>query len=1033
MPEDAVRLDIRLMGAPEIFIGTKPLALHHHKSRALLYHLAATGQSHTRDHLATLLWGESGQSEAYHSLRSSLYHLRKALQAVQSDETLISDGDLLNLHPDHFQCDILEFHDLIPRGDEASLSRAAALRKGPFLQGFSLPDAPMFDDWVQIENTDLNQVSFEILNRLAALAEGRKAWTTAAGHLNQMLQIDPLAESAQQRLISLYLKQGEPGMALRQYRQFENQLKQDLGIAPSAETRNIYEEILRQQGSSGAVIKITSGSKSPSNILPFFGRDDLLGELSIISEDVKAGHGAIVLIQGENGIGKSRLINEFISQLTSSPQPWLVLQGACSPFDDLLSHGPFIEALQDAAPEDLTALLNESNASVPDARGRFFWRVHQMMRSFSQSTPLLLFIDDLQWANSSTLNLFGFLAMRLHHLPVMLVGTVQHADAIPALQRLITLGRRRELRLLSLSPLTKRAIADLLRASVVNSSSVESLAEWMDAKSAGNPFLLSEILAQLRTEAILKPAGDVWQLDTAQWLRWRITFALPETSQDLVSWRLTNLSSEAHNLLDILAVASQPITEAVIRNIPGVWGDTFPALVDDLSTRGLIVELGNAALALPHHLLREALLHRMSNLRRRVIHRQLAEALESQASTSDTWLRQIALHAVAGEDIARARRYGLRLLLDLPQEYTGAETADFIQHLYDLLVPSASPDEMVRVTRALGALHQSLGHIELASQWHRQTLEWAQKSNDPTAQSGAYFEMSELALMSNDYRTAMQTAEKGLEVLPPQVHSSSMPTGRGHRLLGAALAMEGRDLASAEEHLQTAVKVHRQIENQGDLCAALFELGNVAAQRGELQRALDFYDESARVAEAEHIHYYLALARNNFAYHSLLTGRPDVAQQSVVQGIKVAEAYDLLAALLHLYSTQGEILLHLNKWDEAEESFHNGLALAEELGSLERQAGYRGGLALAARGRKDLQKARVLLEEALTLIADQGYWHLRTRLQLWLAEVLYEQARFDEAGKILEEALQVARSQRRMLLVEQGERLQVRLLSIKEN
>jgi len=163
-----------------------------------------------------------------------------------------------------------------------------------------------------------------------------------------------------------------------------------------------------------------------------------------------------------------------------------------------------------------------------------------------------------------------------------------------------------------------------------------------------------------------------------------------------------------------------------------------------------------------------------------------------------------------------------------------------------------------------------------------------------------------------------------------------------------------------------------------------------------------------------------------------LLDQVEAAQYAVAQGIKVAEAYDLLAALLHLYSTKGEIYLHLNEWQEADEAFRRGLALAEELGSLERQAGYRGGLALAARGRKDFDTARHLLEEALALIAEQGYWHLRTRLQLWLAETLFEQSQYDESGKLLEEALRIARAQQRMLLVEQGERLHARLLSIKE-
>jgi tetratricopeptide (TPR) repeat protein len=422
-----------------------------------------------------------------------------------------------------------------------------------------------------------------------------------------------------------------------------------------------------------------------------------------------------------------------------------------------------------------------------------------------------------------------------------------------------------------------------------------------------------------------------------------------------------------------------------------------------------------------------------------MIHQQLAEAMETQTSGDPgTWLRQMAFHAVAGEDVQRARRYGLSLLPDLPHEYMGAETVDFVHHLYDLLAPSASFDEMVRITRALGILHQSLGQLEAATHWHAQNLLWAQRADDVDAQAAAYLEQSELALISIDHKTAAQAAQQGLAIITRSAEDDPALAirflmGRGYRLLGASLAMEGRDLVAAEEYLQKAATVQRQMENQGDLCAVLFELGNVAAQRGELRRALDFYEEAAHVAEVARNQYYLALAHNNFAYHSLLLGEVENAQKSVARGIKVAEAYDLVAALLHLYSTKGEIYLSLQQWREAEESFHNGLALAEELDSLERQAGYRGGLALVARERKDFATAKHLLEEALTLIADQGYWHLRTRLQLWLAETLFAQADYDGAEKLLEEAMEVARSQRRTLLVEEGERLRTRLLALKTN
>src|SRR5262249_42102932 len=169
--------------------------------------------------------------------------------------------------------------------------------------------------------------------------------------------------------------------------------------------------------------------------------------------------------------------------------------------------------------------------------------------------------------------------------------------------------------------------------------------------------------------------------------------------------------------------------------------------------------------------------------------------------------------------------------------------------------------------------------------------------SDALAQAAAHFELSELALVSNDYETAAAAAEAGLAACATAIETNegrrtTKPTssvvlrpwafvletqddihlnalaGRGHRLLGAALAMEGGDLPAAERHLQTAVAAHRRADNLADLCATLFELGNVAAQRGELVRALERYEEAARAAEAGHVAYILALAHNNIAYHN---------------------------------------------------------------------------------------------------------------------------------------------------------------------
>ena len=239
--------------------------------------------------------------------------------------------------------------------------------------------------------------------------------------------------------------------------------------------------------------------------------------------------------------------------------------------------------------------------------------------------------------------------------------------------------------------------------------------------------------------------------------------------------------------------------------------------------------------------------------------------------------------------------------------------------------------------------------------------------------------------------------------------------------------------AGNESALVEAVSAHRLTGNISDLCATLFELGNVAAQRGELRQALEHYQEAARTAERTHTHYFLALAHNNFAYHSLLLGRLAAAQQALAKGNTLAETYEMSSALLPLTSTQGEIQLYLGEWAAASAAFQQGLTLAEELGNLERQAGHRAGLGLAARGQHNLEVATTLLEVALTLIRGRGYWHLHTRIQLWLAETLLLREHITEAEPHILAALQTAQAHGRRLLLMQGERLHACLLATRNN
>src|SRR5690242_20033848 len=236
------QLTLRLLGTPETLYAGTPLLLHDTKARALLYYLAATGRSRSRDYLASLLWSESPESNARHSLRSSLYHLRQALQARGVAEVLAGEGDTICLKLAEDACDVTRFRRLLEWGQNdssdgaACLEQAVALYGGPLLQGFSVSDAPLFEEWVRTEEAALRQGYIDALQRLLSLAESREAWNEAVAYAQRIVQADPLSEPMQQRLIYLYLRAGAIGQAMRQYREFETTLQQELGVVPAPET-----------------------------------------------------------------------------------------------------------------------------------------------------------------------------------------------------------------------------------------------------------------------------------------------------------------------------------------------------------------------------------------------------------------------------------------------------------------------------------------------------------------------------------------------------------------------------------------------------------------------------------------------------------------------------------------------------------------------------------------------------------------------------------------------------------------------------
>jgi DNA-binding SARP family transcriptional activator len=650
------RLHLSLLGGLEAGIGDRyPVAFATRKSQALLAYLAIPpGRPHSRNSLATLLWGRIHDSQARNSLRQALFGLRKALAEV-APPALRLEGDTVAMDASSVTVDVVRFERAVAEGTPEALAAGAALYRGEFLHGLTIDESP-FDDWLLIERERLHDLALGALARLIEHHRGMGALEAMVQTALRLLSLDPLQESVHRVAMRGYLQLGRRTAALRQYEHCVSVLGKELGAHPEPETRRLYETILRHPPAQVAVHEEPLDAETsrcpsvPTADTSLVGREAPMSRLRDVLREVHSGHGRLVLLTGEAGVGKSRVLRELADEHLRRGGVYLFGRSYESERD--LPFSPWLTALRnESLAHALQALDRASRAEVSrgfplsaspgrwssDAR-RLFGGVAQLVERVAASQPLAIALEDFHWADEMSVRLLGFLGRRLQAWRVLLLVTAS-TEALSdrplldsTLQDLVREPHVVQTRLARLSPDDTTRLVELLGRGWQDPADLSALARDVWLASEGSPFIVVEIMQEAK--GTTRESGQ--------------PLPLPERVRAMLGRRLDRLSARGQQLVSVAAVVGQHSCFTVLQRATGLTEGAAAQAAEESIRRGVLHE-DDGRLAFTHQALRAVVLSRLIPPRARFLHRRVAEALESLNAAGSESARAAALAWHYGE------------------------------------------------------------------------------------------------------------------------------------------------------------------------------------------------------------------------------------------------------------------------------------------------------------------------------------------------------------------------------------------------
>jgi len=851
----------------------------------------------------------------------------------------------------------------------------------------------------------------------------------------------------------------------------------------------------------GLAAKPTVGLPSPEPIWarPLVDRVDELVTLKGRLDGVLRGEGSLLFVTGEAGIGKTRLLMEL--KAYAKLRGALFLVGNCYE-EGAVPYKPWVEIareyLRRSQPEllykvagiyaaEIVKLVPEAASklsAIPplpslgpeEERLRLFEAVTQFFINASKDSPLVLFFDNLQWADPSTMQLLHYLgrSLRLERLAIMGAYRDLELKEKEALSRcLLNMNRERLFQALPLRRLEASEVAVMVRQTFGEKVPSE-LAKLVYAKSGGNPFFVEEILRSLAEERIVQPGQKGWVVSHVSRIR------IPDTVKAVVTQRLQRLDEACRRTLSLAAVVGREFDFQVVKGITGLEEDQLVNHLDECLRNGLIQERRvptGEIYAFTDNQVRDVLYEGVSTVRGRRYHLRIGQILEKlHVENLKEHADELAYHFREGGDDAKALEYFLRAGERAKKLYANEEASSYFESALNLLdITGGDVREKARVTEALGRLKNWNMQFEASVKYFDEALRLLQELGDKKGLARVVFYMSEmLAFALGRYEDALDHLNEVLKILENEPESSELAEAYGEIAffhltcfgdLSKAVSLGRKALSLAEKlgdlevkaacymeltftelvDLQEAIKYVEEglkiaLENNFIELAVVdgyFYLPLHYEALGDFHRAMEYAEEGLEFARKVGCliwsGWMIAEIANIYAW----TGELQKAIETAEEAIQTSKKTGHLTSLGYALLVRGDIYRTMGELDKAHEYYVEALEIAERLHMPWWFATINSSLGRLCYEKEDYVEAEEILQkeiEAMERLEGKircpvQFFHWVFVPYIWLSEVRLKMGHFKKAKDLADETYEFAVKSKSRLYMAMANRLRGMLSS----